>query len=112
MYQPDIRTIYKNLKGSAKRRGIPFEIQLTDLYELSFPVTCPVLGMPLRFNRGSVADDSFSIDRIDSAKGYTLDNIEVISYRANRLKNNATLDEIHMISQYYKNISNSHDDAI
>ena len=102
MYQPDIKTIYKNLKGSAKRRGIDFTLELTDLYELSFPVTCPVLGIPLKFNRGAAEDNSFSIDRLDSTKGYTIDNIEVISLRANKLKSNASLAEIHAISDYYK----------
>lgn len=102
MYQPDIKTIYKNLKGSAKRRGVDFQLELIDLYELSFPVTCPVLGIPLKFNRGAAEFNSYSVDRIDSTKGYTIDNIEVISLRANKLKSDASLTEIHAISDYYK----------
>lgn len=90
----DSRIIWKRLKSSAKRRGIPFELSIVDINNLSFPVTCPILGIPLKHNRGKPKDDSFSIDRIDSTLGYTPDNIQVISYRANRLKSDASMEEL------------------
>ena len=91
---PEIKSIYNRLKGSAKKRDIPFDLTITQLNELTFPISCPVLGIPLKFNRGQMQDDSYSIDRIDSTQGYTIDNIRVISWRANRLKNNATNEEL------------------
>ena len=94
VYLPEIKTIYNRLKGSAKKRDIPFDLTVTQLNELTFPISCPVLGIPLKFNRGQMQDDSYSIDRIDSTQGYTIDNIRVISWRANRLKNNATNEEL------------------
>lgn len=97
---PEIKTIYNRLKQSAKSRQIPFDLTLLELYDLSFPITCPILGMPLKFNRGTAQDDSFSIDRIDSTLGYCINNIHVISWRANRLKNDATLEELQKISNY------------
>lgn len=97
----EIKTLYNRLKSSAKRRGIVFDLTLTDLNNLTFPITCPVLGIPLTFNRSSASDNSYSIDRIDSSKGYTIDNIVVISLRANKLKNNASKDELKSISDYF-----------
>lgn len=97
---PEIKTIYNRLKASAKRRNISFTLNITDLYDLSYPVTCPVLGIPMKFNRGKPQDDSYSIDRLDSSIGYTIDNIRVISYRANRLKSDGTKTEITKLAEY------------
>lgn len=101
---PEIRTIYNRLRYSASRRGIAFELTLVDLNNLTFPVTCPVLGIPLAYNRGKAEDNSYSIDRIDSTKGYTVDNIIVVSLRANRLKNNASQQELALLAEHYANL--------
>lgn len=98
---PEIKAIYNRLKSSAKKRGIEFDLKLTDLNDLTFPITCPILNIPLRFNRGEPKDDSYSIDRIDSKKGYSVDNIVVISYKANRLKSNASKEELNKISEFF-----------
>lgn len=37
---------------------------------------------------------SASLDRLDSSRGYTPDNVWVISWRANQIKSNATLSEL------------------
>lgn len=103
-YQPEIKTIYNRLKNSAKKRNINFELTLTELNNLTYPITCPILGIPLRFNRNCLKDDSYSIDRIDSSKGYIIDNIIVISWKANRLKNNATSEELDKISKFYNDL--------
>src|SRR6266481_1415047 len=47
-------------------------------------------------------DRTPSLDRIDPSKGYIKGNIAVISFRANRLKGNATLDEIRKVINYLK----------
>jgi hypothetical protein len=101
---PEIKSIYNRLKASAKKRGIKFTLTLPELNNLSFPITCPIFNIPLKFNRGKIEDDSYSIDRIDSSKGYEIDNIIVISWKANRLKSNATLEEISKIKQFYVSI--------
>src|SRR5574343_869888 len=100
-YLPEVKTIYNRLKSSAKTRNISFDLTLSDLYYLSYPITCPVLGIPLRFNRGKVEDNSYSIDRIDSTKGYSIDNIIVISWKANRLKSIASKEELKQLNDFY-----------
>lgn len=102
MYIPEIRIIYNRLKSSAKRRHIPFELTIQDLLHLDLPITCPILNIPLIYNRGKADDNSYSIDRIDSTLGYTIDNIIVISLKANKLKNNATKDELKQIADFYQ----------
>jgi hypothetical protein len=68
--------------------------------ELIVPDYCPVLGIPLFFTEGKNTDNTPTMDRVDNTKGYTRDNIEIISYRANRIKNNASLDELVSIVMY------------
>lgn len=100
---PEIKTLYNRLKNSAKKRNIPFSLTLTELNSLTFPISCPILGIPLNTNKIQ-SDNSYSIDRIDSSKGYEIDNIIVISWKANRLKNNATSEELNKISQFYQSL--------
>lgn len=60
----------------------------------SWPEVCPVLGIPLVYgNLGTRKDDSASLDQIAPGKGYTPDNVAIISWRANQIKNNGTAEE-------------------
>lgn len=79
------------VKHRAKRNGIEFTID--DLGTVFVPAKCPLLEIPLEFG-GDNKDNSPSLDRIDSSKGYTPENTWVISYKANRIKNNATTQEL------------------
>ncbi len=101
----DFKLLWSQLKASAAKRNIPFDLKPTDIDEIGIPLSCPVLGIPLFFHRTRVQDDSISFDRIDSTKGYTLGNIIVVSYRANRLKSDASLDELRKIASFYENLA-------
>jgi hypothetical protein len=99
-----MKKVYNRLKARAKAKGIPFTLTMTDLNDLTIPITCPILNIPLRVERGQQTDNSISIDRIDSSKGYTIDNIVIISWKANRLKSNATLTEMKQIVKFYEHL--------
>lgn len=90
---------YLRLKGKAKRKGIPFDLIEEDIV---FPEHCPVFNTPIKLHHigDGNRNNSPSVDRIDPTKGYTKDNICIISYKANRLKNNATLEELEKILEY------------
>jgi hypothetical protein len=75
----------------AKQKGLPFNIQKADI---TIPILCPILGLPLDFNIGRRQDNSPSLDRIDNSKGYIKGNIQIISDKANRMKNNANREEL------------------
>jgi len=102
--QRDFKDIWNQLKASAKKRNIEFTLLPSDIDEIGIPITCPILGIPLSFHRNKVQADSISFDRIDSAKGYSIDNVIVVSYRANMLKSNATLDEMRKIVNFYEEL--------
>lgn len=96
----ETKKIYNQLKQSAKKRGIEFSLSLTDINNLSFPITCPILEIPLKYHTDKPQDDSYSIDRIDNSLGYISGNIQVISYKANRAKNNLTNEELKKLALF------------
>lgn len=108
----EFKLLWSQLKNSAKQRNIPFELKPTDIDDIGIPITCPILEIPIHFHRQKVQDDSISFDRIDSTKGYTADNLLVISYRANRLKSDATLDELNKIANFYSNLRGNHESLL
>lgn len=101
----DFQHLWKALKTSANTRNIPFSLSPTDIEDIGIPLTCPILNIPLVFNRGQANDNSISFDRIDSSKGYEKDNLIIISYRANRLKSDATLEELNKIVTFYNSLN-------
>lgn len=87
------------IKQRAKRKGICFTLTKADIV---IPTHCPVLGIPLvQTNKGLHQDDSPSLDRIVPSLGYVSGNVKIISWRANRIKCDATSKELQLISQYY-----------
>jgi hypothetical protein len=76
------------------RKHFKFAISVKDI---RVPEFCPVLGIKLA-PKGKKGNPALpSIDRIDSNKGYIPGNVRVISYRANALKSNATLEELELV---------------
>ena len=86
-------------RSRAKNKGLPYDKDLTGLV---LPDVCPVLGVLLNYadRRGRALYDSPSLDRIVPERGYVLSNLRVISYRANMLKSNASVDELKSVLAY------------
>jgi len=81
--------------------------RLNYLETQEIPDVCPMLGIVLNYDgNGGVgytrSDDSPSIDRIDNSDDYHPGNIQIISWRANRIKNDSTLEELEKIYLYMK----------
>jgi hypothetical protein len=83
--------IWKQARHRAKHdyNGMEFDIQPEDIV---IPTHCPYLGIEIRFF--GERNQAPSLDRIDSSKGYTKDNIQVISSLANQMKTNATKEQL------------------
>lgn len=80
-----------NSKSRAKKMSLAFDLTLDDI---KIPEVCPLLGIPLFSSGGIIIDNSPSLDRIDSSKGYVKENVWVISHKANTMKSDATLEEL------------------
>ncbi len=93
------KTMLYAAKCRSNDRGIPFDIELSDVV---IPEFCPILGIKLEKSRGQPGAGSPSLDRIVPEKGYTKGNVQVISHRANSLKGNATADELMAVAKYCK----------
>lgn len=91
------KILFFSAKHRAKARKLEFSISLSDIV---IPSICPVLGIEITW-RGNPRN-SPSLDRLDSTKGYTPENVRVISWRANRLKCDASIEEMERILKYMK----------
>ena len=87
-------------RKSSKRRGIEFSITEDDF--TSLPSHCPILEIELTYGGAcEVAKPSAaSFDRIDNSKGYIKGNVQIISWRANKLKADATVLELQKLIAY------------
>jgi hypothetical protein len=85
-------------KINARKRDLEFTISKEDIV---IPATCPVLGIELRRATGRRDQHSPTLDRIDNTRGYVRGNIVVVSWRANKLKSDATILELQQLAQFY-----------
>jgi hypothetical protein len=94
-------------KSRAKIAGLAFGFasvsECAQWIRANTPTVCPVLGIPLI--RGIGARHGFrnnapSVDRVDSKNGYVSGNMQVISFRANAMKNDATQDELERFARW------------
>lgn len=89
------------LAASARHRGLEFALTSDDIV---IPEQCPVLNIPLFFSEQKKTDNTPSVDRRDNDRGYTKDNIFVTSWRFNRLKSDATLEELVLIGKWAEGV--------
>lgn len=90
-------------------KKVPLEVRRRLLHTMPLPDICPALGMPLNYagtgqEGWSKKDDSASIDRVDNNVGYVEGNMQVISWKANRIKTNATPEEVLRVGQFLTGI--------
>lgn len=83
----------------ARETGMECNITLEDIV---IPNACPILGIKLSPTEpgGGRSDFAPSLDRLVSTRGYLKGNIAVISWRANRIKNNATAAELKKLAAW------------
>ena len=98
-----------NAKIRAKAKGVSFNLTNKYIKEL-FPSDrmCPVFKVKMMgiYENKRKSNFSATIDRIIPEKGYVEGNVIVVSDLANRIKTDATLDEIKKVITFYKKISN------
>ena len=92
-----LRRYKKNMIAQAKRRainkGLEFSITEDDII---IPDICPILEVPIIIGTKGNYEYSPSLDRIDNTLGYIKGNVQVISKKANSMKNSASYKELKM----------------
>lgn len=100
------KILWKAAKARAKEKNLEFDIEISDII---IPEHCPVYGIKLykAVGQGRPLANSPTIDRLDNTKGYIKNNINVISYRANTLKKDASAEEIRKLLDWMDRMSSN-----
>tara|TARA_S200002703_G_scaffold114343_1_gene99817 strand:+ start:36 stop:614 length:579 start_codon:yes stop_codon:yes gene_type:complete len=90
----DAKLLHMYAKKRAKAKCRDFTITVEDIEKVDAAI-CPILEIPMKRYKqqyeggaGYQMPDSKTLDRIDPSKGYTPDNIRVISWAANKMLGN------------------------
>ena len=98
MSDSDAYSRFLNAKVRAKQNRLKFNLNVEDCIA---PKNCPVLGIPLiSSQQKGPTDNSPNLDRLIPNKGYTKENVIVISSKANRIKNSATVKELRLVANW------------
>ena len=92
-----VAEMFSGAKQRAKNKNLSFTISLEDVI---IPERCPVFDTEFDFNSKLNVP---TLDRVVNELGYIKGNVQVISAKANRLKNNSTIEELEKILNYMKN---------
>lgn len=85
-----------NSRIRAKRENVPHGItSITNA-----PSHCPILGIALCYTNSRIQDNSPTLDKVAPELGYVPGNVCVISWRANRMKSNGTIEEILKLAHF------------
>lgn len=71
--------LHRTAKNRATFLKVPFSLEVSDL---KIPEKCPIMGIPLKFNKGQPSKDSITMHRLVPSKGFVKGNISIVSYRA------------------------------
>lgn len=89
--------LLRDAKKRSKKKNLEFSITIDDII---ITKVCPILGIMMEVNDGKFSDNSPTLDRVDNSKGYLPNNIMVISYLANKMKNSASKEQLIKFSRF------------
>lgn len=89
--------LIKRAKARAKIKGVPCTITSEDI---TIPEVCPVFKVPMYKGEGRAHDFSPSIDEVVPGLGYVPGNIQIISLKANMMKQNSTPEQLREFAQW------------
>lgn len=89
--------IWQRASGRATREGYGFDLTPEDII---IPLVCPVLGIELNQEPDINRENAPSLDKFYPDKGYLKGQVFVTSMMANRLKSDATPEEMRAIADW------------
>ena len=95
LLEDPVERLFVRARDRARGTGLEFNIERSDIF---VPDCCPILRTPFEYNTYYTA----SIDRIDSGMGYVKRNVQVISHKANAMKNSASREELLMFAEWIR----------
>lgn len=97
------KKMLQQAKNRCNRKNLEFNLDLNDII---LPQVCPLLEIPFVVGTKDNYEYTYSLDRIDSSKGYIKGNVWVITKLANSMKNSATKKQLNVfannILKYFK----------
>jgi hypothetical protein len=102
------KLMLRSVKARALKENITYNLNL-DYIKSIWPKNnlCPIFGCELKRNRkGQSRNTSPSLDRIIPEKGYVEGNVVVVSFKANRIKNDGTVEDLRKVLHFYENQTN------
>jgi hypothetical protein len=97
--------VFKRKRQNCKTQG-KWEFTLA-MSDLDWPTHCPILGMELDWSGDYRKENSPSFDRTNSREGYIPGNVRIVSWRANRIKNDGSAEEHRKIAEYLDSLRTS-----
>jgi hypothetical protein len=87
-------TFYNRQARRASERGLVFDVSHDFLWEIYIKQgrQCALSGLPIRFSQRTAGRNTASLDRIDSSRGYTEDNVQWTHRDINRMKLDHSVD--------------------
>ena len=102
-----LKVYLNNARSRALRDKVPFDLTLQDLVDIATD-ECPIFNTPFvwggaSMGKGKTRQDTPTLDRILPELGYVKGNVAFLSYRANRIKDNGTMQEHYKIADWIWN---------
>ena len=91
----------RTCRARAKEKGLPFDLT-EDYLKSIWTDTCPVFGTPLNIDALKCEANHAQLDRVIPALGYVKGNVVWLSQRANRIKDDATLEDLERLVTWFK----------
>jgi hypothetical protein len=96
-------------KSRAKKNNLDFNIDLSDVI---IPERCPLLDIPIYVHDKHAGANSPTIDKIIPSKGYVKGNVMVVSYKANTVKNDLTIEQLELLVNRLKRVLDKEEELL
>ena len=93
----------RSCKARAREKNLPFDLT-TEYLESIWTDTCPAFGTPLDINIKKGEEGHAQLDRITPELGYVKGNVVWLSERANRIKDDATIEDLERLVAWLKSL--------
>ena len=95
---------YHNARSRAKKNNLFFDLTIEYLESIATD-ECPIFKIPFAWGqsglgKGKQKENAPTLDRILPHKGYVIGNVAFLSHRANRIKDNASMEEMYKIADW------------